>query len=163
MPATVLQVRERLDNARAALPAEAERPTLLTSDPGERPIAILAVAGPADLRAAARTARDVHPRRLEQLAGIASVAIVGAPEDEIRIDLDPEPMRATAELGDPAQTGSTELGRAQVVRLEDRKPDRPQLARMSSGTARENRHRAFEEARRPDTTAPRIAIESQRS
>lgn len=33
---------ERLDNARARLPQEAARPTLLTSDPGERPIAILA-------------------------------------------------------------------------------------------------------------------------
>jgi len=62
MPATALQVRERLDNARAALPAEAERPTLLSSDPGERPIAILAIAGLGDLRAAARTARDVHAR-----------------------------------------------------------------------------------------------------
>ena len=93
LPATVLTVRERLDNARSRLPEEAERPTLLTSDPGERPIAILAVSG-ADLRAAAQTARDVHARRLEQLAGVASVALVGAPEDEIRIDVDPDRMRA---------------------------------------------------------------------
>jgi HAE1 family hydrophobic/amphiphilic exporter-1 len=94
MPGTVLAVRERLDNARARLPQEAERPTLLTRDPGERPIAILAVAGHGDLRTAARTARDVHARRLEQLAGVASVALVGAPEDEIRIDVDPERLRA---------------------------------------------------------------------
>jgi HAE1 family hydrophobic/amphiphilic exporter-1 len=108
MPATVLQVRERLDNARSVLPAEAERPTLLTSDPGERPIAILAVAGPGDLRTAARTARDVHARRLEQLAGIASVAIVGAPQDEIRIDLDPERLRALGLTpGDVAQAVRT--------------------------------------------------------
>jgi multidrug efflux pump subunit AcrB len=40
MAATVLQVRERLDNARSQLPERAERPTLLTSDPGERPIAL---------------------------------------------------------------------------------------------------------------------------
>ena len=93
MPATVLGVRERLDNARQALPQSAERPTLLTSDPGERPIAVLALTGTGDLRSIARTAQDVHSRRLEQLEGVASVAVVGAPGDEIRIDVDPERMR----------------------------------------------------------------------
>jgi HAE1 family hydrophobic/amphiphilic exporter-1 len=96
MATTVLNVRERLDNARSRLPERAERPTLLTSDPGERPIAILAITGPGDLRALARTAQEVHARRLEQLDGVASVAVVGAPEDEIRIDLDPDRMRALA-------------------------------------------------------------------
>ena len=94
MPATVLGVRERLDNARQSLPEAAERPTLLTSDPGERPIAVLALRGPGDLRSIARTAQDVHSRRLEQLDGVASVAVVGAPTDEVRIDVDPERMRA---------------------------------------------------------------------
>jgi HAE1 family hydrophobic/amphiphilic exporter-1 len=94
MPSTVLGVRERLDNARQALPEAAERPTLLTSDPGERPIAVLALTGKGDLRSIARTAQDVHSRRLEQLDGVASVAVVGAPTDEVRIDVDPERMRA---------------------------------------------------------------------
>ncbi|HEU5050552.1 MAG TPA: efflux RND transporter permease subunit, partial [Gemmatimonadales bacterium] len=94
MPSTVLGVRERLDNARQSLPENAERPTLLTSDPGERPIAVLALRGEGDLRSIARTAQDVHSRRLEQLDGVASVAVVGAPADEIRIDVDPERMRA---------------------------------------------------------------------
>ena len=43
MRATVLSVRERLDAARSQLPERADRPTLLTSDPGERPIAVLAI------------------------------------------------------------------------------------------------------------------------
>ncbi|HEU4760901.1 MAG TPA: efflux RND transporter permease subunit, partial [Gemmatimonadales bacterium] len=94
MASTVLTVRERLDNARGSLPEGADRPTLLTSDPGERPIAVLALTGPGDLRSIANTARDVHSRRLEQLDGVASVAVVGAPEDEIRIEVDPERMRA---------------------------------------------------------------------
>ncbi|MGE0556414.1 MAG: efflux RND transporter permease subunit [Gemmatimonadales bacterium] len=94
MAATVLQVRERLDNARSGLPERAERPTLLTSDPGERPIAVLGLTSPGDLRSIARTARDVHARRLEQLAGIASVAVVGDPKDEIRVEVDPEKVRA---------------------------------------------------------------------
>ena len=94
MPSTVLAVRERLDNARGRLPDRAERPTLLTSDPGERPIAVLGLSGPGDLLSVAQTAEEVHARRLEQLAGVASVAVVGAPEREIRVELDAERMRA---------------------------------------------------------------------
>ncbi len=97
MRGTVLTVRERLDAARGSLPERAERPTLLTSDPGERPIAVLAVKSDSnggDLRSLARTATDVHARRLEQIAGVASVAVVGAPHDEIRVDLDPQRLRA---------------------------------------------------------------------
>jgi HAE1 family hydrophobic/amphiphilic exporter-1 len=107
MRTTVLAVRERLDAARSTLPERAERPVLLTSDPGERPIAVLALradaAGPGGagaedgdgaLRALARTALEVHARRLEQIAGVASVAVVGAPEDEVRVELDPVRLRA---------------------------------------------------------------------
>ncbi len=94
MATTVLQVRERLDNARAQLPDRADRPTLLTSDPGERPIAVLGLTGPGDLRSIARTASDVHARRLEQLVGVASVAVVGDPKDDIRVEVDPEKARA---------------------------------------------------------------------
>ncbi len=94
MAPTTLAVRERLDNARDRLPDGAERPTLLTSDPGERPIAVLGVTGTGDLRSLARTAKEVHARRLEQLDGVASVAVVGAPTDEIKVEVDPNKMRA---------------------------------------------------------------------
>ena len=104
MQSTVLNVRERLDNARGRLPERAERPTLLTSDPGERPIAVLALTGPGDLRSLARAGEDVHARRLEQLSGVASVAVVGAPEDEIRIEVDPEKMRALGLTTDDVAT-----------------------------------------------------------
>jgi HAE1 family hydrophobic/amphiphilic exporter-1 len=100
-------VRERLDAARSQLPERADRPTLLTSDPGERPIAVLAIKqsasqaakdsraqGGGDLRSLARTATEVHARRLEQIEGVSSVAVVGAPDDEIRVELDPEKLRA---------------------------------------------------------------------
>jgi HAE1 family hydrophobic/amphiphilic exporter-1 len=92
MQTTVLTVRERLDGV--TLPDRADRPTLLTSDPGERPIAVLAMTGPRDLRELAHTADDVYARRLEQIAGVASVAVVGAIDDEIRVDGDPGRMRA---------------------------------------------------------------------
>ena len=93
MQATLLNVREQLDNARGGLPENAERPTLLTSDPGERPIAVLSLSIKGDLRELARTAEDVYARRLEQIGGVASVAVVGTPSDEIRIEVDPARMR----------------------------------------------------------------------
>lgn len=93
MQGTLLNVREQLDNARGGLPESAERPTLLTSDPGERPIAVLSLSITGDLRELARTAEDVYARRLEQIAGVASVAVVGTPSDEIRIEVDPARMR----------------------------------------------------------------------
>ena len=113
MRTTVLNVREHLDQARDRLPSKADRPTLLTSDPGERPIAVLAVRsdpkkGGTDLRSLARTADDVHARRLEQIAGVASVAVVGKPQDQIRVDIDPEKLRAlnltTADIAQAIQT-----------------------------------------------------------
>lgn len=97
MRTTVLHVREQLDATRGALPERAERPTLLTSDPGERPIAVLAARSTdpgANLRSLARIAEEVHSRRLEQVAGVASVAVAGAPQDQIRIDIDPDKLRA---------------------------------------------------------------------
>src|SRR5690606_24344831 len=90
--------------ARNQLPAAAERPTLLTADPGERPIAVIGLTGPGDLRAIARTAMDVHKRRLEQLSGVASVAVVGEPKDEIRVDVDPERARALGLTPDDIKT-----------------------------------------------------------
>jgi HAE1 family hydrophobic/amphiphilic exporter-1 len=93
MQGTLLNVREQLDNARGGLPESAARPTLLTSDPGERPIAVLSLSIKGDLRELARTAEDVYARRLEQIAGVASVAVVGTPTDEIRIEVDPARMR----------------------------------------------------------------------
>jgi HAE1 family hydrophobic/amphiphilic exporter-1 len=99
MQLTVLNVRELLDQARSNLPSTADRPILLTSDPGERPIAVLAVRsdlakGGGDLRSLARTASDVHARALEQISGVASVAVVGQPEDEIHVSMMPERLRS---------------------------------------------------------------------
>jgi hydrophobic/amphiphilic exporter-1 (mainly G- bacteria), HAE1 family len=140
MQVTLLNVRERLDNARGQLPERAERPTLLTSDPGERPIAVLAMAGQQDMRALARTAEEVHARRLEQISGVASVAVVGAPEDEIRIDVDPARLRA---LGLTAENLATAVRQAN--------------ANSAGGTIRRGQFRfavrALTEFQRPDEIA----------
>jgi HAE1 family hydrophobic/amphiphilic exporter-1 len=100
MEKTVLAVREKLDNARGQLPASATRPTLLTSDPGERPIAVIALTGLNQLSSLARMGEEVHARQLEQLPGVAAVAVVGAPREEIRVDIDPARLRALGLSGD---------------------------------------------------------------
>jgi len=94
MAKTVLNVREKLDNARGGLPTSAGRPTLLTSDPGERPIAVIALTSAGPLTDLAHLAQDIHARRLEQLDGVSSVAVVGSPQDEIEVSLDPDRLRA---------------------------------------------------------------------
>jgi len=100
MRTTTLGVRERLDVVRAQLPERAARPTLLTSDPGARPIAVLAMTRTASPNATrtsrelARLARDVVARRLAQVDGVASAAIIGAATDEIRIEVDADRLRA---------------------------------------------------------------------
>jgi HAE1 family hydrophobic/amphiphilic exporter-1 len=104
MQTTLLNMRERLDNARSALPERAERPTLLTSDPGERPIAVLSLGIKGSLRDLSRTAEDVFARRLEQIGGVSSVAVVGAPEDEIRVEVDPARMRSLNVTSDDIAT-----------------------------------------------------------
>jgi HAE1 family hydrophobic/amphiphilic exporter-1 len=112
MQGTLLNVREQLDNARGGLPEAAERPTLLTSDPGERPIAVLSLSIKGDLRELARTAEDVYARRLEQIGGVASVAVVGTPNDEIRIEVDPARMRG---LNITSNDIATAIGNANVT------------------------------------------------
>ena len=109
MQKTVLNIRERLDNARGGLPQSAGRPTLLTSDPGERPIAVLAITSNGTLSDLAHLAEDVHSRRLEQLEGVSSVAVVGSPQDEIEVRIDPERMRA---MGISAQDVSAAISAA---------------------------------------------------
>ena len=119
MQSTLLNVRERLDNARSRLPEEAERPTLLTSDPGERPIAVLSLGIKGSLRDLARTAEDVYARRLEQIGGVSSVAVVGAPEDEIRVEVDPARMRSldiTSEAVASAITAANARGISGTIR-----------------------------------------------
>jgi len=97
MDFAALDVRETLDEMRAALPAGAGRPVILRSDPSAE--AFMAVS-----LTAAPTARDrgdsgafaladfaelVVKRRLEQIDGVAQAAVTGAPEREIHVDVDP--------------------------------------------------------------------------
>jgi HAE1 family hydrophobic/amphiphilic exporter-1 len=83
-----LNVRERLDNARAMLPATASMPVILRTDPRSEPVLSLSVSGGADPLALKEMADRVIKRRLEQLDGVAQAAVTGGLEREIQVDVD---------------------------------------------------------------------------
>jgi HAE1 family hydrophobic/amphiphilic exporter-1 len=93
MATTVLNVRERLDNIRGQLPERAERPTLLTSDPGQRPIAMLGLTGPEISAPSPAPRPKCMPGGWSSWMASPVVAVVGAPEDEIRVEVDPDRIR----------------------------------------------------------------------
>jgi HAE1 family hydrophobic/amphiphilic exporter-1 len=89
MDFAALGVRERLDNARAALPARSGRPAVLRADPRSEPIMAISLAGGRDLGALRELADAVFRRRLEQIDGLAQATVAGGAEREIRVEVDP--------------------------------------------------------------------------
>jgi len=92
MDFAMLNVRERLDNIRDALPETASRPRILRVDPESEPIMAISVAGGADLWTTKEAAESVFRRRLEQLDGVAEAAVTGGLDREIQVEVDPRLM-----------------------------------------------------------------------
>jgi hydrophobic/amphiphilic exporter-1 (mainly G- bacteria), HAE1 family len=80
-------VREALDRLRATLPEDAEQPVVLKFDISATPVATLGLSGGSDPRRLRYLADEVLTRRLERLAGIASVEVNGGRVREIRVEL----------------------------------------------------------------------------
>ncbi len=111
MDLAMIDLRERIDQARRHLPDGAGRPLLLRADPSEEPIMTLALwaakrADPlpreardngavARLAEVAEESRASIKQRIEQIEGIAQVVIAGAPEREIHINADVDRLRST--------------------------------------------------------------------
>lgn len=97
MDLAFLNVREILDRARFALPAQAERPQLIYSSASDEPIATIALtlnnvsnqefSNKLQLK---RWAEQVFSRRLEQESGIAQAILVGDVQPEVQIQYDPK-------------------------------------------------------------------------
>ena len=109
MDFAMLNVRERMDNARADLPEDVERPRILRVDPDSEPIMGLSVAGGADLWQTKELAETVIRRRLEQLDGVAQASVTGGLEREIHVEVDPQRLES---YGLDFQTISQALDRA---------------------------------------------------
>jgi len=110
MEYALLNVREQLDNMRELLPALAERPIVLRSDPNAEPILALSLAG-TDLAALKELAESVFKRRLEQIEGIAEAAVTGGLVREIQVEVD---MAKLAAYGLSLEDVSAALAAANV-------------------------------------------------
>jgi HAE1 family hydrophobic/amphiphilic exporter-1 len=120
MDFALLEVREKLDQMRGALPREAGRPTILRVDPSTEPIMTVALSsqhkeqkwsealvkvkqeaenGRAEERVRwlvelKETARALIKRRIEQIDGVAQASVLGGVEREIRVDVDSRRLHA---------------------------------------------------------------------
>lgn len=94
MDFAALNVREKLDNLRDALPDQASRPAVLRTDPNSEPIMAVSVAGSHDLWELKELAESVFKRRLEQIDGVAQAAVTGGLEREIHVEVDPERLES---------------------------------------------------------------------
>jgi hydrophobic/amphiphilic exporter-1 (mainly G- bacteria), HAE1 family len=88
MDFAALNVRERVDGLRGALPERAQRPVVLRTDPRSEPIMAISVAGGGDLWATKELADAVFRRRLEQIEGVAQAAVTGGLDREIHVEVD---------------------------------------------------------------------------
>ncbi|MEX1135257.1 MAG: efflux RND transporter permease subunit, partial [Balneolales bacterium] len=91
-----LNAREKLDQVRYALPQQADRPTLVYSNPSDEPVAVLSVTSrdqsdpDYDTRLALKNwTEQILSRRLEQEDGVAQAITVGALKPQVRIQYNP--------------------------------------------------------------------------
>ncbi len=80
-------LRERLDLIRDFIPEEATQPVLFKFDPSMMPIMILSVEGRRDPASLRYIAESTVKTNLEQIDGVASVAVDGGVQRQINVDL----------------------------------------------------------------------------
>jgi HAE1 family hydrophobic/amphiphilic exporter-1 len=80
-------LRERLDLIRDYVPDEATQPVLFKFDPSMMPIMILSVEGRRDPASLRYIAENTVKTNLEQIDGVASVAVDGGVQPQVNVDL----------------------------------------------------------------------------
>ena len=97
-------VQAKVARIRRQLPEDIEDPVILRFDPNDRPIMSLALqSSDRSLRELTDLADQTVSTRLESIPGVGGVNVVGGANREIRVQLDPEAMRAYGVT--PAQVG----------------------------------------------------------
>jgi len=89
-----IDVKDRIDRIRAELPEDAEDPVVAKYEIGGAPIVNFAVTADRPLEEVYRTVDQVIRERLSRVDGVAEVVVTGAREREVRVDVDPERLRA---------------------------------------------------------------------
>ena len=90
-------VQAKVARIRRQLPPNIDDPIILRFDPNERPIMSVALQSPErPLRDLTDLADEVVSTRIEAVPGVGGVNVVGGAERQIRVQLDPDAMRAYA-------------------------------------------------------------------
>jgi len=91
---TALQkVRDKVDQARAELPQEADEPTVREVNISDFPIMMINIAGEVGIVRLKEIGKDMKDD-IEGVRGVLEVKVLGAPEREIRIEVDPDRLAA---------------------------------------------------------------------
>ncbi len=85
------KTRDKVDQAKADLPADAEDPVLIEINISEFPIMLVNVYGDADLMKLKQIGEDLEDQ-IEAIPGVLSVDVAGGLEREIQVQLNPERM-----------------------------------------------------------------------
>ncbi len=85
-------MREKVDMIRGFLPTGAQKPMVMKFDPTMMPIMQIALYGGDNIVQLNDIAEDAISNRLLRIEGVASVNIMGAPEREISIEVDPDQL-----------------------------------------------------------------------
>ncbi|ADG07775.1 efflux RND transporter permease subunit [Kyrpidia tusciae] len=90
----MLNMRDKLDRVRKALPDGADTPQVMRLDPNSMPILSIAMSGPMDPVELQRLASDVVEPRLSRVNGVASATVSGGRQRQIQVVLGPAKMQA---------------------------------------------------------------------
>ncbi|MCM2316003.1 MAG: efflux RND transporter permease subunit [Thermoanaerobaculia bacterium] len=82
------EVRDRVNGILSELPVDAEQPLIQKADPEAEPVIGIALAAPASQREISEYADKVLKRRLETIAGVGQVIVVGATPRQINVVVD---------------------------------------------------------------------------
>ena len=88
------QVRDRVSTAKRKLPDEIEEPTIRRIDPADQPIMMAAVSAPLEEGKLYDLASEEIRPKLEQIAQVGRVELVGGRKREIQVQLDREKIKA---------------------------------------------------------------------
>ncbi len=109
-----IDVKQRVDGIVEALPDGADDPVVQKFDPGDQPILSVAVAGEGRSLVDLETlAEETLEPRLQQVEGVADVAIVGPLERQVQVLVDPAKLRtfglSVQQVASAIQAGSATL------------------------------------------------------
>ncbi|RNB74082.1 efflux RND transporter permease subunit [Brevibacillus panacihumi] len=119
-----LDMREKVDQVRGALPDSARSPRVLRIDPNSMPIITFAVTGEDDVNRLKDLTEDLIQSRLERIDGVASASLSGGQSRVIDIVVDPAKLSAyglTLDQLSQALSASNLSGSGGIVREGDEK------------------------------------------